>query len=131
MKRIIAGTIAALAVLSFAGCASDADKVSTNLSKDAEQFRIIRRIVVINGITDKVLLEATGRCSIENDGPASSLAITCKDETGYKKHFVGLSDNTTFVSTQLEGVNVSAFRTKFIIKPENIIPDFDLVTSGG
>lgn len=27
-------------------------------------------------------------------------------------------------------MDVSRFRTKIILKPENIIPDFDLVTSG-
>ncbi len=46
----------------------------------------------------------------------------------FRKHFVGISDNVTFVATQLDGVDVSVYRTRIIIKPENIIPNLDLVT---
>lgn len=119
--------------LALAGCTSNADRVSDNLSKEAEKFNIVRRIVGINGITDKVEFEVVGRCSLENgESLGSTLDVICKDGPhNYKKHYIGLSDNMFFISTQLEGVNVSEFRTKFVIKPENIIPDFDLVTSGG
>lgn len=41
---------------------------------------------------------------------------------------VHISDNVTFVATQLENVNVSEYRTKIILKPENLVPDVDLVT---
>jgi len=42
-----------------------------------------------------------------------------------------MSDNVFFISTQLEGVNVSEYRTKIILKPQNLVPDFDLVTGTG
>lgn len=117
---------AAVAAGALTACESDADKVSTNLSKDAEQFKVVRRIVGINGITDKVEFLVEGRCSIET--PGGRLDVVCKEEGGYKKHFVGLSDNMFYIATQLEVRNVSTYRTKIIIKPENIVPDFDLVT---
>lgn len=135
MKRLIlllcAAAILIIPTIALTGCTGSADKVSENLSKDAEQFRIVRRIVGLNGITDKVIFEAVGRCSVEGDGLGNlaALLVICKDPEGYKKHFIGQSDNTTFVVTQIEARNVSEFRTKFILKPENIIPDFDLVTS--
>lgn len=133
MKKIIAALAIAATGITLSACQSDADKVSDNLSKEAEQFQIVRRIVGINGITDKVEFEVVGRCSLENgDSLGDTLDVICKEgANSYKKHYIGLSDNMFFISTQLEGVNVSAFRTKFVIKPENIIPDFDLVTSGG
>lgn len=116
----------ALLALTISGCASDADKVSTNLSKAAEQFEVQRKIVGINGITDKVLFEVEGRCSIERDG---DLVVTCKHgHDDYRKHYVGLSDNVTYIATQMKGIDVSEYHTRIILKPENIVPNFDLVT---
>lgn len=125
MKKIVLG--ATLAALALTGCSTDADKTSSNLSKAAEQFEVQRRIIGINGITDKVLFEVEGRCSIEM--PDRRVEVICKHgPTDFRKHFVGLSDNVTYIAVQMEGVNVSAYRTRIILKPENIVPDFDLVT---
>lgn len=124
MKKVV---VTALAVIALAACTSDADKTSKNLSKAAEQFEVQRRIVGINGITDKVLFEVEGRCSIET--PTDLLEVVCKHgPNDYRKHFVGLSDNVTFITVQMQGVDANAYRTRIILKPENILPDFDLVT---
>ena len=136
MRRVL--TLIGLACLvvtplAVTGCgSSNADIASENLSKQAEQFKIVRRIVGINGITDKVEFVAVGRCSVEGDGLGNLAALTviCKDPDGLRKHFIGQSDNMTFIVTQIDAANVSQFRTKFILKPESLIPDFDLVTSG-
>lgn len=128
MKRI---TLAALiAAISLAGCGSNADVASDNISKEAEKFNVQRKIVGINGVTDKVLFEVEGRCSLENgESMANTLDVICKHgPDDYRKHYIGLSDNVTFISTQLEGIDVSEYRTKIILKPENLVPDFDLVT---
>lgn len=124
MKTTIALAVAALALT---GCTSDADKSSSNLSKAAEQFEVQRRIIGVNGITDKVLFEVEGRCSVEM--PDRRLEVVCKHgPNDFRKHFVGLSDNVTYVAVQMEGVDASVYRTRIILKPENIVPDFDLVT---
>ena len=115
-------TIAAAGVL--AACQTSADIVSANLSKEADEFEVQRRIVGINGITDEALFLVEGRCSITRDG---DLVVVCKhSDDDYRKHYVGLSDNVTWVSTQLEGIDVSEYHTKIILKPESILPDFDL-----
>lgn len=120
MKNILMLTIVALLV----GC-TDADVASRNLSKAAEMFQIERRIVFYNGITNEYILTITGRCSVET--VASRLAVTCKtSETGYKKHYLGLSDNVTYFSEQLDSAGVSVYRYKVIFKPSVIIPDIDL-----
>lgn len=129
MNRIIplvAMSLAAMALL--AGCfESDADVASKNLSKAAEQFEVSRRIVFFNGITDKYLLQIEGRCSIEADnGVRGALSVTCKtgpDE--FKKHYVGLSDNVSYLVEQTTGATVSATRYRVIFKPETIVPNFD------
>ena len=121
---------AMLPILAVAGCGSDADKVSKNLSVAAEQFEIQRKIIGINGITDKVLFEIDGRCSVELGATMPDvLDVICKHgNNDYRKHYVGLSDNVTFVSTQLENVDASVYHTRIILKPENLIPNIDLVT---
>lgn len=127
MKKILI-VLASFAMLFTAtACESDADKVSKNISTAAEQFEVQRRIVGINGITDKVEFLVEGRCSIET--PGNILEVTCKQgPKDYRKHVIGLADNVFFISTQLEGIDVSVYRTRIILKPENIVPDFDLVT---
>ena len=128
-KKITAGaTIAVALLLTGAGCQSDADKASENISTAAEQFEVQRSIIGVNAITDKPAFEVEGRCSIERDG--DRLIVTCKHgEDDYRKHELGLADNVYYASVQLEGIDASEYRTRIIIKPENIIPEFDLETS--
>ncbi len=126
--------LALLCVALLGGCSSQADTVSDNLSKEAEKFNVVRSIVGVNGITDKVVFEVTGRCSVEGAGLGSlpALEAICKDTVDgkniYRKHYVTIPDNVTVIVTQKEGVNVSEFRTKIILKPQALIPDLDLVT---
>ncbi|MDY0829094.1 hypothetical protein SK224_08125 [Microbacterium sp. BG28] len=124
--KIAAAALVAVAAIGLAGCTSDARKASDNISVAADNFEVQRLIVGINGITDEVLFSVEGRCSITRDG---DLVVTCKHgENDYRKHYLGLSDNVTYVSTQLEGIDVSVYHTRIILKPENILPDFDLST---
>lgn len=123
-------SLAALAALMLLGvglasCSSDADVASENLSKDAEQFKILRRVVFLNGITDTYLLSIEGYCSIEDGG--GQLEVTCKTGPGqYKKHFLGLSDNVSYFVEQLDSANVSTSQYKVIFKPSVIVPDVDV-----
>lgn len=129
--------IAAVAVASvgfLSACASDADVASHNLSKAAEQFEIERRVVFFNGITDKYLLEISGRCSVEtaNSALGGSLEVTCKTgENEFKKHYLGLSDNVSFFVEQVEGADVSVYNYRVIYKPDVIVPDIELKTQVG
>lgn len=123
MKKLVVG-ILALGALVLAGCSTDADVASRNLSTAADQFEVDRRVVFFNGITDKYLLSIEGKCSIEDAN--RQLEVTCK--TGpdqYKKHFLGLSDNVSYFTEQLEGISVDTFHYRVIFKPEVIIPDVD------
>lgn len=125
MKKI-ALTIAA-AALALAGCSSDADVASDNLSKQADNFEIPRRIVFFNGITDKYLLEIQGRCSISPDTGSQKLDVVCKLGDGsLKKHFLGLSDNVSYFVEQIDGANVSTDFYEVNFKPQAILPDIEL-----
>lgn len=119
-------TIAALslaAILFVAGC-SDAEVASENLSKAADNFEIVRRVVFVNGITDKYVLEVIGRCSIEDEG--NQLEVTCKTPDGFKKHFLGRSDNMTYFVEQLDSKVVSTSFYRVTFKPSVILPDVDV-----
>jgi hypothetical protein len=124
MKRVVIllGLVAMLA-----GCGSNADTVSDNISKEAEKFHVGRRIVVTNSITDKPIYSVQGVCSFEVGG--RRLDVICKDAPKkFYKATIGLGDNTTWAAVQLGTINVSQYRTKIILRPEAIVPDFDLVT---
>ncbi len=122
MRKTLIGFIAG-AGLVLTGCTSDADVASENISKDADNFGVNRRIVAVNGITDKYILSVEGWCNIVDE--ENQLEITCKVGGGFKKHFVGLSDNTTYFVEQLEAANVSTDHYKVIFKPSTIIPDVE------
>lgn len=135
VKRIIAaimaGFVLAGGAVSLSACKSDSDVASANISKDAENFKILRRIVFLNGITDKYILEVEGYCSVDNSS-VGQLAVTCKTATKgkdgatqdeYKKHYLGEGDNVTWFAEQINGDNVSTKHYKVIFKPEIIIPD--------
>ena len=125
MKKLLLLTIGLLFI--FVGCMTDADIASRNLSKDADMFKVERRIVFYNGITDTYMLTIEGNCSLGNSDGPKELTVTCK--TGpeeYKKHFLGLSDNVTYFVEQLAERKVSAYRYKVIFKPLSIIPDIEL-----
>lgn len=133
-KKIALVAIALLSAAGLSSCSSDADVASYNLSKSAEQFEINRRIVFFNGITDKYLLEIQGLCSVESSESAlgGSLEVTCKvSPTQFKKHFLGLSDNVSYLVEQIDGATVSTYHYKVIFKPDEIIPDIDLKTQIG
>lgn len=119
---------AALLPVVLGGCGStDADVASKNLSKAAEQFEIERRIVFYNGITDKYMLTIEGLCSIEtNEG---KLEVTCKmpgdGPAEFKKSYLGLSDNVTYIVQQMQAKAVSTSHYRMIFKPEVLVPDID------
>ena len=119
----IAGTVVAAGAL-LAGCSTDADVASHNLSKAAEQFEVDRRIVFYNGITDKYMLEIQGKCSLEPED--KKLMVTCKTGPNeYRKHYLGLSDNVTYVAEHLEATSASEDNYRLIFKPEALVPNVD------
>lgn len=106
------------------GCASDADVAGSNLSKAAEQFEVSRRITVVNGITDKIVMVVEGKCSLEF--PDNRVEIVCKLKSGdFVKHHVIKSDNVFVMSEQTDGTAVDTNQYRVIFKPEAIVPNFD------
>jgi len=120
IKTLIFGLI--IATL-FIGCSREATTASYNISYEADNFKVLRRIVFFNGITDKYLLEIKGFCSIEYDKYDNQLEVTCKvGDNSYIKEYFGLSDNTAYFVEQLKEINVPAYYYKVNFRPQTIIP---------
>lgn len=123
MKKFL---LSALFTAALVGC-NDADIASRNISKAADQFEVMRRIVFYNGITGEYMLTVTGLCSLGNADKHREVSITCKTgPSTFKKHFLGLSDNVTFFVEQIDAVAASPYQYRVIFKPLAIVPDIEI-----
>lgn len=127
LRTAIPVALTALAlVLGVGACSNDADVVNRNISTDADNFKIPRRITFINGITDKYLLTIEGYCSLDSSTNPGQLTVTCAKDGGYTRDYLGRSDNVTWIAQQLDPAKVSPNFYKVTFKPETIIPDVEL-----
>jgi len=120
--------VVVLFALLVSGCAQ-ADVASQNLSTAADNFEINRRIHFYNGITGEDFLVIEGLCSLGNNDTAGSLSVTCKTgANSYKKFFLGLSDNVTYFSEDLEPSPANVWQYRVILRPSAVIPGLELQT---
>lgn len=119
----------ALSLATFTGCETEAQRVSYNLSQQADNFNIVRQLTVINCIEGDVLFQMTGKMSITADTADNQLEIIVEDNGTYVKHFVGLSDNVTYVVEDLNlGANeVNKYKYTLNFNPNMWIP-YDVET---
>jgi hypothetical protein len=130
IKTAVAAVAATVLLLLSTGCTSAADTANENLTKAAENFEVPRRIIGINGITDKVLFSVEGFCSYEIiDGAYEVICLLDRASGEVTRTTMARSDNVTMLVVQTGGKEVSLFRPRVIFRPETIIPNFDLSTS--
>lgn len=122
---IIILALVLVVALTFTGCLGQrqADKVSYNLSLEADNFNDVRQITVINCLQGDVLFQMTGKISITADTTDKQLEIIVEDENGeYKKHFIGLSDNVTYVVEDITSGDVSNYKYTLNFNPRMWLP---------
>ena len=124
MKRIICFLFVVLSlVMLLVGCGTEAQRVSYNLSQEADNFNDVRQLTVINCLQGDVLFQMTGKMSITADVADNQLEVIVEDENGaYKKHFIGLSDNVTYVVEDITSGNVSKYKYTLNFNPNMWIP---------
>lgn len=127
-KKIIILFMSVFIVLSLAGC-NEADKVSANLSVQADNFNVLRQVTVINCIANDVVFQMTGKLSIKADRSENQLEIVVENEDGtYSKHIIGLSDNVTYVLEDIDTNYVNKYRFVINYNPKMWVPvKFDIV----
>lgn len=123
-KRLMVILMAVTMLMSVAGCSTEAERVSYNLSQQADNFNAVRQLTVINCIEGDVLFQMSGKMSITADRADNQLEIIVEDNGTYVKHFVGLSDNVTYVVEDLNlGANaVSKYKYTLNFNPNMWIP---------
>lgn len=124
MKRIIYLFLAICCLFTLNGC-SEADKVNSNLSKQADYFECERRITVYNARTDLIILQVEGYMSISNND-SKELVVTCKVGAGeYKKNYIYLNDYTLYVVEDISGTHTDPYHYKLYFHTE-ILPDLEV-----
>lgn len=104
-RKILVAIIAVSAAAGITAC-SEASRVESNLTKEADNFNVVRQLTVINCLQGDVLFQMSGKMSITADVSDNQLEIIVENEDGnYTKHFVGLSDNVTYT---IEDLNLGA-----------------------
>ncbi len=129
-KSTVAIVSAAALVFGTAACDNDADIANTNLSKDADNFKVYRRVVFYNAILDKYVRIIEGWCPVDFSDPNKQSTI-CKvggteDNPTVMRNGMSKSDNVFCFYTQLNPTNVSADHYKIVLKPDEVIPEFEV-----
>jgi hypothetical protein len=127
MKKILIIIFAIILCASiFTGC-RQSDVVSYNMSKEADNFDVTRKITVINARTDSIVFQLEGIFSLKNNSN-NELTIICKTgENEYKKHFIYLNENTLYFVEDIGGADVSSISYKVNFFPQKIgnVVDFE------
>lgn len=122
-KKVLVLAAIGTMILPLSACDTEANRVSYNLSQEAENFNDIRQLTVINCLQGDTLFQMTGRMSITADTEDNQLEVIVEDENGeYKKHFVGLSDNVTYVVEDITAGDVEKYKYTLNFNPEMWIP---------
>lgn len=129
MRRIIAmwGIILALlAIIAIAatGCGRESDRVSYNISKQADNFNVTRRLTVFNMRTDKCIMQMTGKMSIQNEGynEISVIVEVDRKRNIYQKHLIYLNEWTMYTVEDVSGTNVSKYAYEVEFMPQTLRP---------
>ena len=123
MKKIIL-LISVLGMgINLGACSGrESDKVSYNVSQEADNFNVIRRVAVINTRTDKVEFEAIGRISVDTEDKNKLVILVETGKNQYKKHLVNMTSWNMYVIEDLEGAKVNEYKYEVNYMPESIVP---------
>lgn len=122
IKRVIAGALAGVTLLCASGCGRQSTRVAYNISKEADNFNVTRRLEVINARTDKPVFELIGNFAIANND-TNELEVTVEiGKDIYKKHLVYLNDWTIYVVEDVSGAYVDKYHYEVNFLPEMIAP---------
>lgn len=114
----------AIFAVTASGCRiRQSERVSYNISKQADNFNVTRRLTVINTRTDKCLLQMTGKISIEDVQDGIAVLVELDRKKGiYQKHYVYLNENTMYTVEDVSGTNVSKYAYEVEFMPQALSP---------
>ena len=123
MKKKFLVALLGLAIIggTLTAC-TEADKVSSNVSQEADNFNVLRRFAVINTRTDKVEFELVGAFSLETDSSKKVKLIVETEDGTHKKHIIGMNQDSMYVIEDLGGAKVNKYKYEVNYIPESIVP---------
>lgn len=112
---------------SLVGC-DQATNATYQLKSDADEFKVVRKITVINLRTDTILYEIEGRISytVESDGDLSIVAKIGDDK--FKRDSIGVGqagNGITYVIEQIEPLEEDPYH--YHVKIYARLPKVDIV----
>ena len=125
MKKIkniaISTVLGASALIGLSAC-SQADKVSQNVSNDADNFKVERRVVIINTRTDKIEFVAKGLIYVNTEDSKKLVILAKVGKSQYKKDIINLTNNNMYTVEDLSGANVNSYKYEVTWLPESVVP---------
>jgi hypothetical protein len=127
MKRFLSLVLVVLMVtVIFAGCQRQSDRVSYNLSLEADNFNVTRQLTVINTRAEdgnsSILFQMTGNFSIEKETDGDLAVIGENPGGAFYKHFVFLSQDITYIVEDIGTTAVDKHRFEINFNPKMIVP---------
>jgi len=126
LKRVIAIVVMMLLAISLLVGCTEAERVSTNLSQEADNFNVTRQLTVINTRAEDgnnaVLFQMTGNFSINKEADGDLAVIGEEPDGTYYKHFVYLTRDISYIVQQVETRSVSKYKFTINYNPKMIIP---------
>ena len=127
MKKITKLTIALIMVLllifSVCSCTS-AEMVNHNLSQAADNFQVVRRIIVTNVISDTVLYTIEGAMSISNNSSNELVVTIMTGPNKYKKSYVRLNAYVNYLVEDITDTVTDPYHYKVHVYAA--VPDIDI-----
>ena len=124
MNKIYTILATSVFALVLTGCNDDATVARHNMSKAADNFELMRRIVFYNVRLGQNVVTVEGKCSIEYGSGRTE--YICKVGDGkYIRNFLSDSNDIVAIVEQMDSVPVNVYHFRRTFKPQTIIPDID------
>lgn len=120
MKKVALIVMMVLAVILLSSC-RQADIVSANLKREADDFNVRRRITVLNTRTDTPMMQITGLISIDVDKDGDLNITIEKAPNEYVLNYAHLSQDTTYIVEQIETKEVNKYKYEIKFYPTQLI----------
>lgn len=125
MKRNFSIILFIIITVIITGCGvRQSERVSYNISKQADNFNVTRRLTVFNMRTDKCIMQMTGKMSIQNEGnnEISVLVEVDRKRNIYQKHLIYLNEWTMYTVEDVTGAEVSRYAYEIEFMPAALKP---------
>lgn len=124
MNKIYTILATSVFALALTGCNDDATVARRNMTKAADNFELMRRIVFYNVRLGQNVVTVEGKCSIEYGSGRTE--YICKVGDGkYIRNFLSDSNDIVAIVEQMDSVPVNVYHFRRTFKPQTIIPDID------